>query len=100
MHRNKQAHELAYSITSSARPSTGSGTVMPFAVLRFRNNSTFVPCWTGKSLGFSPLRIRNRVFDPDQLGREAARSISKYLNRSRRSPGFPTSVIDLLHASQ
>src|SRR5262245_18704997 len=44
----KQRDELAppHSITSSARPSNGSGTVMPsaLAVLRFRNIWTFVDC--------------------------------------------------------
>ena len=46
-----------YSITSSARPLNGSGTVMPsaLAVLRLMYSSTFVP---GRSAGFSPLRIR------------------------------------------
>jgi hypothetical protein len=49
-----------YSITSSARPSSVSGTVMPstLAVLRLRISSTFVACCTGSSEGFSPLRIR------------------------------------------
>ena len=27
------------------------------AALRFRNSSTFVLCWTGRSAGFSPSRI-------------------------------------------
>jgi hypothetical protein len=58
----EQRDELAtlHSITSSARPSSGSGTVMPSALvaLRLRINSTFVACWTGKSAGLSPLRIR------------------------------------------
>jgi hypothetical protein len=49
-----------YSTTSSARPSSEIGRVMPsaLAVLRLRTNSTFVDCWTGKSAGFSPFRIR------------------------------------------
>src|SRR5262249_6570266 len=58
----EQRDELAplHSITSSARPESGSGTVMPsaLAVLRFRISSTFVDCTTGRSAGFSPLRIR------------------------------------------
>src|SRR5262249_61752211 len=58
----EQRDELAppHSITSSARASNGSGTVMPsaLAVLRFRNIWTFVDCCTGSSPGFSPLRIR------------------------------------------
>src|SRR5262245_60082551 len=47
-----------HSITSSARPMSGSGTVMPsaFAVLRLMISSTLVACWTGRSDGFSPLR--------------------------------------------
>src|SRR5262249_24215587 len=44
----EQRYELAplHSITSSARPESGSGTVMPSAraVLRFRNSSTLVDC--------------------------------------------------------
>src|SRR5262249_40818179 len=54
--------ELAppHSITSSARPERGSGTVMPSApaVLRLRISSPFVDCTTGRSAGFSPLRMR------------------------------------------
>ncbi len=48
-----------YSITSSARPSTESGTMRPsaLAVLRFMISSTFVTCWTGRLPGFSPWRI-------------------------------------------
>src|SRR3954469_25401625 len=55
-----------HSITSSARPSKFSGTLMPraFAVLRLTINSTFVDCWTGKSAGLSPLRMRP-VYVPD-----------------------------------
>jgi len=50
----------SYSIISSARPNNDSGTLMPsdLAVLRFRNISTFAPRWTGRSAGFSRLRIR------------------------------------------
>jgi hypothetical protein len=49
-----------YSMTSSARPDRGSGTVMPnsLAVLRLMKSSTWVACWTGRSAGLSPLRIR------------------------------------------
>src|SRR5262245_59246644 len=59
----EQRDELApaHSITSSARPDKGSGTVMPsaLAVLRLRISSTFVEnCTTGSSAGFSPLRMR------------------------------------------
>src|SRR5258706_9912964 len=57
MHRN---HDQLYSITSSARPSNDWGTVRPsiLAVLRLMTISTFVACWTGRSAGFSPFRIR------------------------------------------
>src|SRR5262249_3688113 len=58
----EQRDELAalHSITSSAATSILSGTVMPsaFAVLRLMANSNFTVCWTGKSAGFSPLRMR------------------------------------------
>jgi hypothetical protein len=49
-----------HSITSSAVTSSLSGTVRPsaFAVLRLMPNSNFTVCWTGKSPGFSPFRIR------------------------------------------
>ena len=50
----------AYSITSSARPSNGSGTVRPsaFAARKLMLISTLVDCWTGNSAGFSPLSTR------------------------------------------
>src|SRR5262245_27071853 len=59
----EQRDELAplhHSITSSARPSSVIGKVMPsvLAVLRLMINSTFVACCTGRSAGFSPLRMR------------------------------------------
>ena len=49
-----------YSITSSARASSGSGMTRPraLAVLRLTISSTLVVCWTGRSAGFSPLRTR------------------------------------------
>src|SRR6266511_1176784 len=54
--------ELAalHSITSSARASSVGGTSRPrvLAVLRFITSSNLVGCITGKSPGFSPLRIR------------------------------------------
>src|SRR5262249_60523682 len=55
------AHDLrAHSITSSAATCSVGGTVRPsaLAVLRFITNSNLVGCKTGKSVGFSPLRIR------------------------------------------
>src|SRR5580693_9397099 len=49
-----------HSITSSARPSSESGTGRPsaLAVFRLMYSSTLVDCWTGRSAGFSPLRTR------------------------------------------
>src|SRR5215211_1585030 len=49
-----------YSITSSARASKVGGTVRPraFAVFRLITSSNLVGCRTGRSAGFSPLRIR------------------------------------------
>jgi hypothetical protein len=59
---SKQAGELAalHSITSSARTRRAVGIVRPsaLAVLRLMISSTLVACWTGKSKGFSPLRMR------------------------------------------
>src|SRR5262245_32077817 len=58
----EQRDELAafHSITLSARPRSESGIVRPsaLAVLRLMISSTLVVDWTGKSAGFSPLRIR------------------------------------------
>src|SRR5262245_38629243 len=50
-----------YSITSSARASRVSGTVRPsvLAVLRLIARSYLVGAWTGRSAGFSPLRMRS-----------------------------------------
>ena len=49
----------AYSITSSARACSVSGTVRPsaLAVLRLSTNSNFVGCSTGKSAGLEPFKI-------------------------------------------
>src|SRR5262249_35675791 len=49
-----------HSITSSARASSVGGMVMPsaLAVCRLITNSNLVACWTGRSAGFSPLRMR------------------------------------------
>src|SRR5262245_33347710 len=58
----EKGDELAapHSITSSARVSSVGGTSRPsaWAVLRLMNSSIFVACWTGRSAGFSPFRIR------------------------------------------
>jgi hypothetical protein len=53
-------HWPDYSITSSARASSLSGIWRPsaFAVLRLMTRWNLVACWTGRSAGFSPLRIR------------------------------------------
>src|SRR5262249_6662587 len=50
-----------HSITSSARASSVSGTVSPspLAVLRLSTSSYLVGACTGRSAGFSPLRIRS-----------------------------------------
>src|SRR5262244_1473872 len=54
--------ELAplHSITSSARSRIAVGIVTPsaLAALRLTTVSNAVACWTGRSAGFSPLRIR------------------------------------------
>src|SRR5207247_10902662 len=49
-----------HSITSSAMASSPGGKLRPnaLAVLRLITNSNLLDCMTGKSAGFSPLRIR------------------------------------------
>src|SRR5262249_52351010 len=58
----EQCDELAsfHSITSSAIASSPGGKLMPNApaVLRLITNSNLIDCMTGRSAGFSPLRIR------------------------------------------
>src|SRR5262249_21523269 len=56
--RNKLA--ALHSITSSAATSSLSGTWRPsaLAVLRLSTSSNLVGCMTGRSAGFSPLRMR------------------------------------------
>src|SRR6202035_4265625 len=58
----ESSDELAppHSITSSAVICTIMGTVRPsvLAVFRLSTNSNLVDCMTGRSAGFSPLRIR------------------------------------------
>jgi hypothetical protein len=51
---------LLYSISSSARPDSGSDTLIPsaFAELRLMISSSFVDCCTGRSAGLSPFKIR------------------------------------------
>jgi hypothetical protein len=55
------ASSIGYSITSSATASTPDGMVRPsaLAVLRLMTSSYFVGVCTGKSAGFSPLRMRS-----------------------------------------
>src|SRR5215471_16969985 len=57
-----ERYELAplHSITSSARPSSIGGTVRPIvlAVFRLITSSNLVGCWTGRSPGFSPMKMR------------------------------------------
>ena len=57
MHRSKP---LVHSITASATASSLSGTVRPSALVVFKLiiNSYLVGACTGRSAGFSPLRIR------------------------------------------
>jgi hypothetical protein len=54
-------HSPHHSITSSAVASSAGGTVRPsaFAVLRLITSSNLVGCCTGRSAGFSPLRMRS-----------------------------------------
>ena len=51
---------IRHSITTSATATSVGGRVRPsaLAVLRLMTSSIFVDCCTGKSAGFSPLRIR------------------------------------------
>src|SRR5262245_23780416 len=65
----EQRDELAatdHSITSSARPRSVIGKVRPsvFAVLRLMKSSTFVACWTGRSAGLAPARMRPVCLPP------------------------------------
>src|SRR5215469_4266228 len=55
----KSGHSLFYSMISSASAERFGGTSMPsaLAVLRLMTNSNLTDCTTGKSAGFSPLRI-------------------------------------------
>src|SRR6185312_7888588 len=59
----EQRDELSafHSITSSARASRIDGTSRPsaLAVLRLIMSSNPVACWTGRSPGFAPFRIRS-----------------------------------------
>src|SRR5262249_4032561 len=63
---SESGNELApvHSITSSARASSVGGTSMPraFAVLRLITSSYLVGACTGRSAGFSPLKMRSAYF--------------------------------------
>jgi hypothetical protein len=56
---NRSSHSI-YWITSSAVASSVSGTMRPkaLAVSRLMESCTFVTCCTGRSAGFSPLKMR------------------------------------------
>ena len=58
---NRSKRGDRYSITSSARASSVGGTSRPsaFAVLRLMTSSYLVGACTGRSAGFSPLRMRS-----------------------------------------
>jgi hypothetical protein len=73
--RANSGHRATYSINSSARPISVLGTVMPsaLAAFRFRTNSTFADCCTGRSAGFSPFENTTAV-DGDLKGRFLPRS--------------------------
>src|SRR5262249_33973050 len=60
-HQRDEVAPPDHSITSSARASTVAGTSMPsaLAVLRLMTSSCLVGACTGRSAGFSPLRMRS-----------------------------------------
>ena len=60
-HRGPSFSHTIHSITWSARASRLGGISRPsaLAVLRLMTSSYFVGAWTGKSAGFSPLRMRS-----------------------------------------
>src|SRR5215831_6143501 len=63
-HAAEQRDEVAalhHSITSSVRASSeiGGSRSSAFAVFRLMTSSNLVACWTGRSPGFSPLRMRS-----------------------------------------
>src|SRR5450759_4593171 len=96
MHRSKQH---LYSITSSARTSSAGGTSRPiaFAVLRLMANSNFVGCWTGRSIGLAPLRIRSRVAKKLKLQESrVVISSERGLAAHRRLRFFERSVVPIV----
>ena len=58
--RNDELAPPHYSITSSAMASSDAGTGRPsvLAVVRLMASSNLLDCMTGRSAGFSPLRMR------------------------------------------
>ena len=54
------SREHPYSITSSARASNGAGTSSPIVLAAWRliTSSNLVDCWTGRSAGLAPFRMR------------------------------------------
>ena len=78
----------SHSITSSARASSVGGTSRPsaFAVLRLMTSSNLVDCTTGRSAGFSPLRIgrcRRRPDDTHPRGWLRSSSARRHRQMSR-----------------
>ena len=65
------AGAFPHSMTSSALADSPAGTSRPSAVAVFRliTNSNLVACTTGRSAGFSPLRIRAGKYRPDDRRR-------------------------------
>src|SRR5262249_15863836 len=82
----EQRHERApvHSITSSARCCRCHGTSRPsdFAVLRLITNSNVTGGWTGRSLTFSPFRIRSTY---DAVRRKLSSGLLPYDSRAPAS---------------
>src|SRR5262249_58671333 len=76
-------HLRAHSITSSVRPSSASGNVMPIALVAFRltYSSTFVACWTGGAGGLSTFENPPALFKyiPTDAAHPGARQKDKFL---------------------
>ena len=65
---NEAAGSNSYWITSLASVNKVSGIFKPraLAVRRLITNSIFVDCWTGRSAGFSPFRMRPTYLPPSR----------------------------------
>src|SRR5262245_66510163 len=74
---------LPHSITSSARASTDAGRSRPsaLAVLRLITSSYLVGAWTGRSAGFSPLRMRLARSEERRVGKECRSRGGAYRSR-------------------